>query len=104
MGYFNSHSTLWGCSYTNQKGLEIEKFLMQSNLCLLNNKSATYLHPGTGTWSSLDYALFELHLVSTDGFVWKRLLNLLLKQLMTVNVGGSLELIEIRSETFAAAS
>jgi Endonuclease-reverse transcriptase len=55
MGDFNSHSTLWGCSSTNQKGLKMEKFMMQ-NLCLLNNKSATYLHPGTGTLSSLDLA------------------------------------------------
>jgi Endonuclease-reverse transcriptase len=45
MGGFNSHSTLWGCSSTNQKGPEMEKFLMQSNLYLLNNKSVTYLHP-----------------------------------------------------------
>jgi Endonuclease-reverse transcriptase len=59
MGDFNSHSTLWGCSSTNQKGLELEKFLMQSNLCLFNNKSATYLHPGTGTLSSLDLACCE---------------------------------------------
>jgi Endonuclease-reverse transcriptase len=49
MGDFSSHSTLWGCSCTNQKGLEMEKCLMQNNLCLLNNKSATYLHPETGT-------------------------------------------------------
>jgi Endonuclease-reverse transcriptase len=56
MGDFNSHSTLWGCSSTGQKGLEMEKFLMQSNLCLLNNKSATHLHPGTGMLSPLDLA------------------------------------------------
>ena len=59
MGDFNSHSTLWGCSSTNQKGLEIETFLVQSNLCLLNNKSATYLHPATGTLSSLDLAFCD---------------------------------------------
>ena len=51
MGDFNSHSTLWGCSDTNQKGLEIETFLRQSNLCLLSNKSSTYLHPATGSLS-----------------------------------------------------
>ena len=59
MGDFNSHSTLWGCSSTNQKGLEIETFLLQSNLCLLNNKSPTYLHPATGSLSSLDLALCD---------------------------------------------
>jgi Endonuclease-reverse transcriptase len=59
MGDFNSHSTLWDCSSTNQKKLEMEKVLMQSNLCLLNKKSATYLHPGTGTLSSLDLAFCD---------------------------------------------
>ena len=59
MGDFNSHSTLWGCSSTNQKGLEIETFLLQSNLCLLNNKSPTYLHPATGSSSSLDLAFCD---------------------------------------------
>lgn len=59
MGDFNSHSTLWGCSSTNPKGLEIETFLMQNNLCLLNNKSITYLHPATGTLSSLDLAFCD---------------------------------------------
>ncbi len=59
MGDFNSHSTLWGCSSTNQKGLEMETFLLQSNLCLLNSKSPTYLHPATGSLSSLDLALCD---------------------------------------------
>jgi len=54
MGDFNSHSTLWGCRSTNQKGLEIESFLMQGNLCLLNNTLPTYIHPATGSLSSLD--------------------------------------------------
>jgi exonuclease III len=79
MGDFNSHSTLWGCSSISEKGLEMENFLMQSNRCLLNNKSATYLNSfwnwnieliGLGLLRS--DALFELHLVSTDEFVWKR--------------------------------
>jgi Endonuclease-reverse transcriptase len=59
MGDFNSHNTLWGCSSTYQKGLEVEKFVMQSNLCLLNNIYATYLHPGTGTLSSLDLSFCD---------------------------------------------
>jgi Endonuclease-reverse transcriptase len=59
MGDFNSHSMLWDCSSTYQKGLEMEKFFMQSNLCLLSNKSATCLHPGTGTLSSLDLAFCD---------------------------------------------
>jgi hypothetical protein len=37
----------------------MEKFLMQNSLCLLNNNSAPYLHPGTGTLSSLDLAFCD---------------------------------------------
>jgi Endonuclease-reverse transcriptase len=59
MGDFNSHSTLWGCRTTNLKGLEMETFLLQSNVCLLNNKCPTYLHPATGSLSSLDLALCD---------------------------------------------
>ena len=59
MGDFNSHSTLWGCNSTNQNGLEMETFLLQSNLCLLNNKCPTYLHPATGSLSSLDLAFCD---------------------------------------------
>ena len=60
MGDLNSHSTLWGCDHTNQKCLlEIETFLVQSSLCLLNNQSTTYLHPATGSQSSLDLAFCD---------------------------------------------
>lgn len=59
LGDFNSHSTLWGCRSTCPKGTEIETFLMQSNLCLLNGKQPTYLHPATGTLSSLDLAFCD---------------------------------------------
>jgi hypothetical protein len=59
MGDFNSHSSLWGCSSTNVKGLEIENFLLQSNLCLLSDKTCTYLHPATDSRSSLDLAFCD---------------------------------------------
>jgi Endonuclease-reverse transcriptase len=65
MGGFNSHSTLWGCSSTNHKGLEMEKFLMQSNLCLLNNIPATsrcnWNIELTGFGLLRPDALFDLH-------------------------------------------
>jgi hypothetical protein len=37
----------------------METFLLQSNLCLLNNKCPTYLHPATGSLSSLDLTLCD---------------------------------------------
>jgi hypothetical protein len=52
----------------------MEKFLMQSSLCLLNNKSATYIHPGTGTLSSLDIAFCDPTLYSN--YTWSVLMDL----------------------------
>ena len=57
MGDFNSHHTLWGCTHTNDKGRIIEDFITKHDLVLLNDKSATYLHPATGSYSSLDLTI-----------------------------------------------
>ena len=48
-GDFNSHSNVWGCIDTAQKGRIIVNVINRYNLLLYNNKSYTYLHPGTGT-------------------------------------------------------
>ena len=57
MGDFNAHNSLWGCVDTNAKGLEVANFLLQSNLCLLNKKETTCIHPATGSRSSIDLAI-----------------------------------------------
>ena len=59
MGDFNSHSNVWGCRDTDQKGRIIEDVINRNNLLLYNNKSYTYLHPGTGTYSALDLTLAD---------------------------------------------
>jgi len=59
LGDFNAHSSLWGCDSNDCKGTELETFLVQSNLCLLNDKSATYIHPATGAHSSLDISFCD---------------------------------------------
>ena len=51
MGDFNSHNQIWGSRDRNERGCKIENFMNKNNLCLLNNKSPTYLHPATGTHS-----------------------------------------------------
>jgi len=63
MGDFNAHNSFWGCVDKNAKGLEVASFLLQSNLCLLITKDITYIHPATGSCSSIglaicDHALF----------------------------------------------
>ena len=39
------------------KGRIIENFINKNNLCLYNNKTPTYLHPATGTYTSLDLSI-----------------------------------------------
>ena len=57
MGDFNSHHTLWGCMDINDKGRIIEDFITKHDLVLQNDKSSTYLHPATGSYSSLDLTI-----------------------------------------------
>ena len=54
MGDYNSHHTLWGCRDTNNRGRTTEDFITEHDLVLLNDTSSTYLHPATGSFSSLD--------------------------------------------------
>ena len=58
MGDFNSHSSVWGCRDTDQKGKIID-VINRNNLLLYNNKSYPYLHPGTGTYSAIDLTLAD---------------------------------------------
>jgi len=59
LGDVNAHNSLWGCVDTNAKGLEVATFLLQSNLCLLNKKDITYIHPATGSRGSIDLAICD---------------------------------------------
>ena len=56
MGDFNSHNTFWGCKDTNDKGRNIEDFITRHDLVLLN-KTSTYLHPATGSYSLLVFSI-----------------------------------------------
>ena len=60
MGDFNSHNIIWGSKDTNQKGKQVEDLINRNNLCLHNNnKSYTYLHPASGSYSSIDLTLCD---------------------------------------------
>ena len=69
MGDFNSHHTLWGCLNTNDKGRKIEEFMTNHDLVMLNNKSSTYLHPVTGSYSSIDLTICSPEIF--PDFNWK---------------------------------
>ena len=56
----NSHfhiSKVWGCSDTNDRGEIIEDVIVENDLCLLNEKQPTYLHPPTGNYYAIDLSL-----------------------------------------------
>ena len=59
MGDFNSHNDIWGSKKTDKKGKVIESLLNQHQLCMYNNKSNTYLHPATGTYSAIDLTICD---------------------------------------------
>ena len=69
MDDFKAHSSLWGCRDTNLKGRQMEDFISEHDLCLLNDKTYTYLHPATGSYSSLDLTLCSPEV--TIDFTWK---------------------------------
>ena len=57
LGDFNGHNFISGSDDVNDKGRIIENFINKNNLCLYNNKTPTYLHPATGTYTSLDLSI-----------------------------------------------
>ncbi|GBN22704.1 hypothetical protein AVEN_68040-1 [Araneus ventricosus] len=57
IGDFNGHSTLWGSDCTNSRGRQIEQFISDNCICLLNNDEKTYFHEPTRTSDSLDLAI-----------------------------------------------
>lgn len=72
MSDFNSHSTFWGGKPTNTKGRRIAEFSYNNDLCLLNDGSSTFLHPGYGTYSAIDLTLCEPEIVTDFSWqVWK---------------------------------
>ncbi len=56
-GDFNGHSITWGCDSNNSRGNKIDDFITNNDLCLLNDGSFTYLHPGSGSYTAIDLSL-----------------------------------------------
>jgi hypothetical protein len=54
LGDYNAHSDLWGNQGLDRSGSIIENFLNSNEICLLNNGSPTYMHPGNGGLTAID--------------------------------------------------
>eukprot|EP00745_Piridium_sociabile_P035474 TRINITY_DN619_c0_g1_i8.p1 TRINITY_DN619_c0_g1~~TRINITY_DN619_c0_g1_i8.p1 ORF type:complete len:361 (-),score=22.59 TRINITY_DN619_c0_g1_i8:3-1085(-) len=59
LGDFNGHSPLWGSEETSARGLLLENMFSELDLCCLNDRSPTYLHPATGKLSCLDLSVCD---------------------------------------------
>ena len=54
---FNGHNVLWGGNDNDHRGELIEDFITKNDICLMNDKSNTFLDSGKGTLSALDLSL-----------------------------------------------
>ena len=59
MGDFNAHNPLWGSDKITDKGRKVEDVISHLNLCILNNGSNIYLHPGNGSYFSIDLTIVD---------------------------------------------
>ena len=69
MGDFIGHHTLCGCEEVNNRGQQFKNLILKNDLILFNNKSRTYFHSASGTFTSI-----ELTLSSPSQFIdftWK---------------------------------
>ena len=57
LGDLNGHNVLWGSKDNDPRGELIENFITKNDICLMNDKSHTYLDSGKGTFSSIDLSL-----------------------------------------------
>ena len=73
MGDFNAYNPLWGSLNTNNRGKVIEKLLEETDLCLYNDGSPTYLQPATLAPSYLDLTITEASLFTH--FSWSVMNN-----------------------------
>ena len=69
LGDFNTHSTVWGCQYTNSRGRLLEDFIHSNNLCILNNGSPTHIALPSGSSSAIDLSLSSATVF--DRFRWR---------------------------------
>jgi len=63
MGDLNAHNTIWGGDRVDPRGRMVEDFLANHHLCLWNDGRPTYVHPGSGSQTSIDLSICHPHLL-----------------------------------------
>ena len=70
LGDFNAHNHMWGSKKIDGRGQIIENFISKNNACIFNNtKSHTYLHPASGSYTSIDLSICDP--TSLLDFAWR---------------------------------
>ena len=54
LGDFNGHNIFWGGKNNDSRGELIENFLTKNDICIMNDKSYTYLSTSAKSFSSID--------------------------------------------------
>ncbi len=58
LGNLNAHNHLWSNRpETDARGRSVEDLITRHNMCLWNDDSPTYLHPATGSLTSIDLSI-----------------------------------------------
>ena len=57
MGDFNGNHNLWGCESVNNRGQQWEDLILKNDLILFNDKSHTYFHSASDTFTFIDLTL-----------------------------------------------
>lgn len=73
LGDFNAHSPLPGCNRLDSRGNLIERFVLDSSLCLLNEKDPTFYSSTHHTFTSIDLSIVSP--VLAPDITWKVLQN-----------------------------
>ena len=66
LGDFNGHNVLWGSEDNDPRGDLIEDVITQNDICLMNDKSNTFLDSGKGTFSALDLSICHPSLLTYE--------------------------------------
>ena len=69
VGDFNAHHQQWGGVRSSNRGEQIVNTLLQTNLCLLNDGSATRVDDRTGTATAIDLSLASANIL--PDFTWE---------------------------------
>ena len=69
LGDFNAHHQQWGSERSSPRGEQIVNLLLQTNLCLLNDGSATRVDDRTGTATAIDLSVASANIF--PDFSWE---------------------------------